>query len=772
MYQVYNMLHFCEGEISVTRPTRRFVALQGGLMLLLTSLGADAINKEWDNGIRLRLNTMLTAGAAIRLEERDPRLLGKANINPQVCANQSCQGTSQPDTAPNDDRIPAPGAYSTNNDAGNWNYARFDLTQAVLKLNQDLSLQYEDVGFFGRLYAFYDVVNQDFTTYHPNLITADTVPDGPPALLPVGAATYGSGDAVRRQRTDKEILRQVGADIQVLDAYAWTFLPLPGDRELSLKLGRQSLNWGESTVAVINSLNQINPPDLNRMNRVGSDLSETFTPVGLAYAATGLSDNIGLEIFYQYEWQPLIIPAPGSFMAFVDIGSRNAVDHASIGLGTAADVDEPGLGAPLNNPLSGLTDTSTRIERLPDNNPPHGGQFGASLNYYADWLGDGTSLSLYAMRYHSRLPYVSFYAADASCARREGNALGIDANDAVSLGLTCPDLPLLHPDDPHAATSDAVPLDTVRFQMEYPRAIELYGFSFNSTIDPIAIQGEVAFRPHLPVQLDIQDLNFAANGPLLSRCHDPAIGCAGTATSGPGTFSLGAPIGGDAPGSARAFPSFVMPYRGVASGETPPNSYIRGWERFAAWQFNLGATYVAKPALMDQLLVLAEVAATWVPDMPDPCTLPLEGPGTFLHPSRGADGTGSPGFAGRACDPPGLIPPVDGPDGLRFNPSQQVEGFPTPFSWGYRLVLLPRWESILPGISIQGLLIWSHDIAGIAPGPGENFLEGRHSLTSNFELRYKDRWGFNLGYASFGGAGGRNLLRDRDQLSAYVRYSF
>ncbi len=750
----------------------QYAARLAGLMLLFSSLTAEAINREWDNGIRLRLNTTLTAGAAIRLEERDPRLLGKANINPHVCDDQSCQGTAQQDTAPNAARLDAPGAYSTNNDAGNWNYARFDLTQAVVKLNQDLTVRYEDFGAFARLYAFYDVVNRDFRSYHPNLITATTEPDGPPATLPVGPATFGTGDEVRRKRSDAEILRQIGADIALLDAYVWGALPLPGGRELSLKLGRQSLNWGESTVAVINSLNQINPPELNRLNRVGSDLSETFTPVGLAHAATGLTENISLEVFYQYEWQPVIIPAPGSFLSFVDIGSRNAVDHASIGLGTAADVDEQGLGTPLNNPLSGLTNTSTRIERLADDKPPDGGQFGASLSYYADWLGDGTSLALYAMRYHSRLPYVSFYAADAGCARREGNALGIDANDAASLALACPDLPLLHPDDPHAATSDAVPLDTVRFQMQFPRDIALYGFSFNSTIDPIAIQGEVAYRPRLPVQLDIQDLNFAANGPLLTRCHDPAVGCAGTPTSGPGSFSLGAPIGGDAPGSARAFPNFVMPYRGTASGETPPNSHIRGWERFAAWQFNLGSTYVAQPPGMDQLLILTELAATWVPDLPDPCELPLEGPGTYLHPSRGADGTGSPGYAGRACDPPGLIPPVDGPDGLRFNPSQQVDGFPTPFSWGYRLVLLPRWESVLPGVSVQGLVIWSHDIAGIAPGPGENFVAGRHSLTANFELRYKNRWGFNLGYLGFGGAGGRNLLRDRDQLSAFVRYSF
>src|SRR3546814_10601273 len=57
------------------------------------------------------------------------------------------------------------------------------------------------------------------------------------------------------------------------------------------------------------------------------------------------------------------------------------------------------------------------------------------------------------------------------------------------------------------------------------------------------------------------------------------------------------------PGSARAYPSFVIPYRGGVAGENPGTDYsqplnrknpgyIRGYERFDVYQFNLGFTRV------------------------------------------------------------------------------------------------------------------------------------------------------------------------------------
>src|SRR3546814_3976908 len=97
----------------------------------------------------------------------------------------------------------------------------------------------------------------------------------------------------------------------------------------------------------------------------------------MAFASVEPFENATIEAFYQYEWEPLEAPAPGSYFSFLDVGSRNAVDHASVSFGGAAE-DPESLGLLLDNPLSGITNTSTTIQRLRDNEPHNGGQYGAA----------------------------------------------------------------------------------------------------------------------------------------------------------------------------------------------------------------------------------------------------------------------------------------------------------------------------------------------------------------------------------------------------------
>ena len=83
------------------------------------------------------------------------------------------------------------------------------------------------------------------------------------------------------------------------------------------------------------------------------------------------------------------------------------------------------------------------------------------------------------------------------------------------------------------------------------------------------------------------------------------------------------------------------------------------------------------------------------------------------------------------------------------------------FSWGYRIVSIIRYDSVLPGLSIEPTLIWGHDINGNSPGPGGNFVEGRKTLNSTFQFRYKTAFSFNVSYQLFTGGGTNHLLRDR-----------
>ena len=853
---------------------RRIILALGGLVCAWPALAVQ-FELDYFEGIDGTLNTNMTLGAAIRMQKRSNDLLGKANINPQLCGtqpdgsnNNSCQGINQNDTGPAEALVAGAGQFSPNFDDGNWNYEQYDLIQAPFKITQDLTLDAGDYGLFSRWIYFYDFVNNDFEEYHPNRIDCtgpdieDCTPPSEPNYLgtPVNltGTTYGAGEVVRNRRTNPEILRQAGTDFQLLDLFFYSYIDLPWERELSLKIGRQSISWGESTLLVLGSLNSSNPVNANNFFRVGFTPEEVFVPVNTIYASTGLTDNLSIETFYQLEWEPLEAPTPGTFFSFADFGTNNPVNYASISFGGPAE-DPYKIGTPLNNPLAALTDSTTTIYKRPDNEPSDSGQFGVSFKYYAESLNDGTDLGFYFMNYHSKLPYASFFSADLSCARThpqapegQGSNTGVDAFNLATLVLACPNLPIAEQItdlnlgglgdavlDPTGAAAqaitdvignvipipvfqnglqllgtgpvtDAVPLDEVEFVLEYPEDIRLYGMSFNTAFGDLSLQGEFAYRPNMPVQVDAEDLTFAALGTTLASGHRPLAtdAPAGTPTcatlapvpgapelvsqSGDNTFNLIPPTGsgengdgGDAPSVQRSFPAFITSYRGITLGENEPNAYIRGYERIQALQFNLGATYILgatqNPIGADQIILLFEAGANRLLNPPDRSLYQIEAPGTYRHASAGVvdEDSRAPGDPNATPeqirqDAPGCYEGicVAGSDGLRFNPQQETRQYTTTSAWGYRVIGIVRYESVLPGISIQPFFIVAHDVNGISPGPGENFVEGRKQFYLNVETRYKSSWSLNTGYGWFTGGGSQNLLRDRDFASLYVRYQF
>ncbi|MGJ8669476.1 MAG: DUF1302 family protein, partial [Oceanococcus sp.] len=349
--------------------------------------------------------------------------------------------------------------------------------------------------------------------------------------------------------------------------------------------------------------------------------------------------------------------------------------------------------------------------------------------------------------------------------------------------------------------TDAVRLDSVRFGLEYPEDLKVYGMSFNTTAGDLSVQGEIAYRPNMPVQVDAEDLTFAALGPLLTGCHravHPEYDgqtCADAtgvlSVSGENTFNLIPPTGGttgnggDAPSVQRSFPSYITSYRGITVGENDPNGYIRGWENAKSLQYNLGATYIlgktANPIGADQIILFFELGATQVLNAPERWEYQIEAPATFRHASAGVVDTDAVDPSNTNLTPqqirndhPGCLEGicVAGTDGLRFNPERETNQYASDFSWGWRIISLVRYESILPGISLQPFIIIAHDVEGIAPGPGENFIEGRKNFSINFEVRYKNNWAFFPGYTWWTGGGSQNLMRDRDLAQFYVRYQF
>ncbi len=789
------------------------------LALLGTAGPAAAISENFnlgDDQVKMVLNNTFTAGGAIRMQAPSANLIGKGDLNRNVCGvpYQACQGVFKDQIFPAQHQAAAPGTASINGDDGDLNYSKYHFTQAVAKETSDLTISYKDFGIFARVLYFYDFVNNNFTQTQPNEVTAKNKNDpdvgiSPPTplLIPYpGGKVFGPGKLVREKRTDGETLRQIGTNLQYLDSYFYGKLPIPftEDKKLAFKIGRQTVNWGESTTIVINSLNQANPVNANNFNRVGNQVEEDFTPINMIDLSFEPFENTTLETFYQLEWKPVEIAAPGSYLSDVDLGTNNAGKTINDSFGQNA-YDPDNVAFLQYNPLALLTNTTTTVQRLADREARTSGQFGVKLDYYADWFNNGTDISAYFMHYNSRLPYASFYSANGSCARKGGKhgtgLLGpgadIDATDPVSFLLACPDLPVLHPLDPQNATSSILALNSPKLLLEYPNGINLIGLSFNTTVGSWSIQGEVAYRPDEPLQVDQQDLFFAALGPTLTSCSKPGVTCAGTALGGlgydannnlhlygssdftpaPGKAGFNDTVevlAGAIPGVARSFPNFIIPYRGGVIGENPPNSYIRGYERFQVYQFNLGTTRVLgatdNPFGADQVLFVGELGATYVPFLPPLDRLQLEAPGTNYAASAGADGSGANGSR-QACS---TAPDCSfGADGLRFNPHQQdLTGFPDKLSWGYRLIGIFKYENVLPGVGLQPTILYSQDVQGTAPGPGGNFVAGRKQVNTLIEARYQQALSFDVGYTWYWGGGVYNTLSDRDFAQFFVKYQF
>ncbi|MBZ4369960.1 DUF1302 domain-containing protein, partial [Mycobacterium tuberculosis] len=77
---------------------------------------------------------------------------------------------------------------------------------------------------------------------------------------------------------------------------------------------------------------------------------------------------------------------------------------------------------------------------------------------------------------------------------------------------------------------------------------------------------------------------------------------------------------------------------------------------------------------------------------------------------------------------------------------------------------LTRFDSALLGANLEFLNGFFHDVGGIGPGLGQNFVEGRRQVLSGVRFDYLARFIGELRYTWFTGGGTRDALRDRDNV--------
>ena len=707
--------------------TRRLAV---ALLTMSAATGAAAADWEWEAGgrpARLEWLNTVSAGAQWRIEARDPNLVGKANLeqNRGLCAADDCIGLSPNETEPNARYLAAPGAMASYIDDGNLNYDRGDLVAAATKLSTRFNLSWDRYGLDISGLYFFDAVNHDFDESRPNIILSPGPQPGVAAHVP----------------RSREAERDVGSGFQLRNLNAWVRVPTWGEQETQIRVGRQLLIWGVSTFGIATNLNIVNPADLNALVRPGGELYELFQPQNMVTIQAGLADNWNIDLWYQLEWRPYGFPAKGSYFSFLDAGNE-VEDNETLALPFAKTPDDPFLIGTPASPLAALVSaTSFSARRAPNNEPPDTGQYGMALHWFAEGIGGGagTEFGFHFANYHARIPNASAYAAQASCTRREGNA---NRRDTANLLQFLSDCGIPGVDRP-GEDFEALPIDTARYFLDYPHDVRLFGLSVSSEAFGAAVQGEIVYRPNQPVQVDLEDVLFAAFQPAFPRS---------TITVLPETLP-GVPAASLA-SSRVAVPDFLTAYRGGTPGEVTPGSYIAGYERMNMWQGSLGFLRVWGPGLIpgaDQFGWLFEFDAIWLPDLPSLDRIQFEGPGTFTHASPGVADTGN---------------------GLLINPIRNQGGYVTELSYGYRTGLLALYNNVgVEGLSLRPLIVMVHDLKGVAPGFAENFLEGRKIILNNLEAKY-GAVSVNLQYAVFAGAGRRNPLGDRDAVGLALSYDF
>lgn len=549
----------------------------------------------------------------------------------------------------------AKGAFSANGDDGDLNYGKWQPFSNQVRFLTEVKLNYgPDWGAFIRAGGFYDFTN-------------------------------ANNDNLTSLAKDR-----VGKDIYLLDAFIFHNFELNAHQG-SIRLGSQVASWGESTF-IQGGINVINPIDVSKLRSAGADLKEAYLPINMLRLSYNFTDNFSAEAVYLLQFSQTNPDPSGTYFStndFASIGGtyaslpfgllpqpvKNPENYYKVCNGGApSDNSAFGGGTVKNNPLLAASCSQT-APRTFDQYPNRFGQFGLSMHYVAPWLNN-TEFGFYYLNYDSRLPFASGYAVTSQ-----------------------------------AATS------ALLFN-EYPSNIHLFGASFNTTLEAtgVALQGEVSYRPNMPLQISAVELIFAGLSPLNAFIPQP----------------------GD------RFNSQL--------GNFAPGQLLTGYTRRHVAQIQSTATKVFGPGNWfnaNQIAVVGEIGATDVTNMPARGILRLQGDGT--------DTSGGP----------------DELSGALRNPETQVDGFPTKFSWGYRLAARADYNNAFgSSFTLSPRVAFNHDVHGISPGPGGNFIQGRKSITLGMEANYLNQWSVDLSYTNYFGAGVLNLINDRDFVAFVVKYAF
>ncbi len=646
--------------------------------------------------------------------------------------------------------------YSPNIDDGDLNYLhKAEFTEALTGV-MELGLNYKDkAGIFVRGSGLYD-----FSVM---------------------------GNHVDRTPLSHEAKGVVGSYTRWLDAFGYLRVDL-GSLPSELRAGRQVVNWGES-LFIPGGLNSVDYLDVNALQVPGSEVKQALLPDTMVMFNSQLSRNLSTQLLYLFTWHPDIIPPTGAYFSTNDIAGAGSNQRAVLGFGAISD-----MGVDFSSLGGGLIKNFQTIPRLPDHTPSEGGQYGINFKYYLPNFGQGTQLGFYFLNYTSRLPVVSLQTATQAGV---GNAYGAATAVGGAARLLASGVPFAAAVATGAAagqqaaaasggnlsaataqqyatigantllaggnvTNQANNLAvneytrTQGFFEEFPQDIKMLGLSFNTQVQKTgtALQGEVAYRHDVPLQIDDVELLYASLTPLESEVIPKLLGVPVT------------PAG-------HCVPTSATPISGCNQiGTFGPGQYIRGYELKDTWHFDVVATQIfANVFKASQAILIFEAGADYVPGLEDKLSggpqgfgLRFDGPGTNLsgNPNLG----GYPQFP--AVNGQCVKTAVPNPLGQCLEPGS---AFATSFAWGYVVSGKLEYNDVIGDWNLLPHFTWQQDVNGVSATP-VGFRAGRTAATVGLTGDLRHTWELDVSYTNYGGAGQYNLLNDRDFVAASIKVSF
>ncbi len=645
---------------------------------------------EYESGdFKIQTDTTISAGAGWRISDRDYRGVGDYNAAAATNAGQNSGQHHYHGTGSQDN--------------GNLNWKKGSTYSETVKVTADVEMNYQNFGAFIRGKAFYDnrLVNGDGVTDHPAFYRRDS-----------------QGDPL-------EPAQSQGAGGDILDAFVWGDFDL-GDMPLNVRVGKQVISWGES-VLFANGINTINPIDVNAILTPGSEVKDALIPLNAIYGSLGLTENFSLESFILLDWKETELPACGTFFSTTDLAGPNCYGgfYAS-----GTETSSPSL----TQPSTPYASESMRLKRGADDEAEDTGQFGLAARYFAQAIE--TEFGAYYINYHSQTPLISGHMPDIPAGPSANAPLSIVREGAM---ITAPAL------GPLAAIGL---LPYADFYIEYPEDIQLYGVSFNTTLNmglpggDTAVAGEVSMRKDQPFQREDGDTLAGALGLPSLSCWDAPV-----AYDCYSKYSQG-----------EAAPGYVLEdYYQAEISFIHFFDQILGASRWTVL-LDIAGSYLNLPDKDKALLNSGYNATLYHPWIPNTTVLYSAG----ASPLTTADNI--------------YIPYATFLAGLdaagRTAAHYEDDYFPTSGAWGYKTRFTGEYSNVFAGVNLRPSLAFSHDVAGTTPSPIANFIKHRKSVGVSLEAEYLNTYTVSVGYTDFFGAEPYNQLADRDFATISASASF